>query len=205
MAGLREKKKVRTNQEIVDAAIKLFTDKGFEGATIEDIAEEAEVGVGTVYNYFTSKRGLLLAIAAQETDSLIESGLKIVENPEGPVEDVISELICMYTDCWISTFDRALISEFMVAAFSDTDSIGKELFKLDFLLVEQVGNLIRKYQDRGIIRKDIPADKISMIIFSVWLTAMLIYIGGLLESDQIKPEIHSNISLLFKNWKVEEK
>lgn len=204
MAGLREKKKLRTEVEILDAAIKLFTEKGFEGATIEEIAEKAEVGVGTVYNYFSSKRGLLLALMARKTEHMIELGSEIVENPEGPPEEVICALLWTYTENMIKAFDKKLIRELVVAAFSEPDSMGRELFKFDYMLMEQVGSLVRKYQDLEILRKNLPVDKVSLIVYSVWGTIMIIYIEGFIESGKLKEEIYSSINLVFQPWKIEE-
>ncbi len=46
--------------EIINAAIKVISELGFEGAKIEDIAKEAGIGKGTVYEYFESKNTLFL-------------------------------------------------------------------------------------------------------------------------------------------------
>jgi AcrR family transcriptional regulator len=49
-------------QHILEAAIRVFDAQGFRGATIRDIATEAGVADGTVYNVFANKEALLLAI-----------------------------------------------------------------------------------------------------------------------------------------------
>jgi AcrR family transcriptional regulator len=51
----------RRNQ-ILDAAITVFAEKGFHRATIKDIARQAGIADGTIYTYFTSKSEVLLAI-----------------------------------------------------------------------------------------------------------------------------------------------
>ncbi len=51
----KEREKQRRIKEIVDAAEKVFFSKGFKNATMEEIAEKAELSKGTLYLYFSSK------------------------------------------------------------------------------------------------------------------------------------------------------
>jgi AcrR family transcriptional regulator len=53
--GLREINASRTRQLIVDTAMQLFFERGYESTTMEDIAAQADVGISTVYRYFSTK------------------------------------------------------------------------------------------------------------------------------------------------------
>src|ERR1700748_2639199 len=54
---LRERKKLRTRRALADAALRLFTEKGFGGTTLEEVAEEAEVSKSTFFRFFPGKGG----------------------------------------------------------------------------------------------------------------------------------------------------
>jgi AcrR family transcriptional regulator len=56
--GLRERKKRQTRQAILDAAFGLFEERGFEAATVAEVARAADVSEGTVFNYFPTKEDL---------------------------------------------------------------------------------------------------------------------------------------------------
>src|SRR5215207_2881201 len=58
----------RRNQ-ILDAAITVFAEKGFHKATIKDIAKVAKIADGTIYNYFANKTALVMGIMDRLNES----------------------------------------------------------------------------------------------------------------------------------------
>jgi len=63
--GRRERKKARTRREIFGAAMELFAERGFEGATVEQICEAADVSRATFFLHYPSKTALLSAWSAE--------------------------------------------------------------------------------------------------------------------------------------------
>src|SRR5205085_11389327 len=63
----------QTKEKIVQAAIQLFQERGYEKTTSNDIAASAGVSVGSFYVYFTDKRQLLLTIFDRLGDELFKN------------------------------------------------------------------------------------------------------------------------------------
>lgn len=58
----REQNKVQKKASLIDAAERLFSQKGFDGTSIDDVAKEAGLTKRTLYQYFTSKEDLFFAV-----------------------------------------------------------------------------------------------------------------------------------------------
>ncbi|MFT4264508.1 MAG: TetR family transcriptional regulator [Nocardioides sp.] len=84
MSGLRERKAARTREAILDAALALFEERGFDAATMEEIAERAEVSASTLYRYFPTKETLL-------TEPLALRGHLIAAFAARPVDEPVAE------------------------------------------------------------------------------------------------------------------
>jgi AcrR family transcriptional regulator len=75
--------------EIIDAAEKLFSEKGFEAATVNDILSAVAIAKGTFYYYFKSKEEVLDAIIQRRINSGLEAAKKIAEDSALSPEDKI--------------------------------------------------------------------------------------------------------------------
>jgi AcrR family transcriptional regulator len=73
-ASLRERKKRRAREAIVDAAYALFAERGFAEVTVAEIAERAEVGRTTFFRYFGDKQEVLFAEEQHLIDELRRQG-----------------------------------------------------------------------------------------------------------------------------------
>jgi AcrR family transcriptional regulator len=67
--SLRDRKKERTRQALVDAATDLFERRGYDQTTVADIAAAADIGTRTFFSYFASKEELLFP----ETDTRVKA------------------------------------------------------------------------------------------------------------------------------------
>jgi len=75
---LRERKRDRTRNALIDAAIDLFERNGYDGTTVADIAEAADIGTRTFFSYFASKEELLFP----ESDARVAAAVTAIANRE---------------------------------------------------------------------------------------------------------------------------
>ena len=79
-------------QRILDAALRIFSEKGFHHATMSEVAREAHVGKGTVYLYFDGKESLLVSIFDELVDLMVHIFDQL--NVEGAhLRDVVSRMV----------------------------------------------------------------------------------------------------------------
>jgi AcrR family transcriptional regulator len=86
----RERRIAARKAQILDAAASVFSHKGYEKATTKEIAEMADVSEGTLYNYFATKRELLIGVAKAYADEVAAD----IESVQGETfEDMLAQLM----------------------------------------------------------------------------------------------------------------
>ena len=72
----KERERLFKKQEILDASIKIFAQKGFKATTLDEIAKKSEFGKGTIYNYFSSKeeiyKEIIMNVLETQKNSIVE-------------------------------------------------------------------------------------------------------------------------------------
>ena len=85
-----ERRKQRTETSILDAAEDCFTKHGFHGVTVEEIAEAADVAVGSIYVHFKSKEGLYLALIERAFEIEESYMTDVLDDALAPTEQLLA-------------------------------------------------------------------------------------------------------------------
>jgi AcrR family transcriptional regulator len=167
MSGLRAKHRADRHHRIIEAAAALFRQSGYEGAKIEAIAAEAEVSVGTIYNYYRNKGDILVAIVSMEVNEVLNAGSGIVAEPPRDVGGALDTLIGIYIEHSLNYLSKEMWRQAMAISTQQPDSpFGRNYTELDRALTDQICALIAKLQERGLVRRGVDARSLGELVFN---------------------------------------
>ena len=158
----RQAAKIRTRQKVLDAARSLFAERGYEPATIRDIAKGAGMSTGAVFANFQDKAELFEAVLTEDMTRLAE----VVEAGAPVGQPVRNRLVGALSACYQSSLDQLPLFQAIVAR-SWFQPLAAEMraraATKNLLLV--VGGLLQDAVAKGELRKD--AD-IRLLVELIW-------------------------------------
>lgn len=167
MAGLRERQKADRERRILNAAVTRFRAEGYRSVRIEDLAEMAEVSVGTVYNYYRTKGDILIATVTMEVEEVLGSGAAIVDDPPRGVDEALLSLIFLYYDHSLEYLSKEMWRMAMALSIEVPETPnGRRYSELDRRLAAQVTDLILALQARGEVQAGLDAEAFGQLVFS---------------------------------------
>ena len=92
-------RKTNKKEKIMDAALKVFAEKGFQDTTISEISKTAEVSDATIYEYFKGKEGLLFSIFEAGTNHsvhFLNETLPYIKDPENKIRAIVQLHLTVY-------------------------------------------------------------------------------------------------------------
>jgi AcrR family transcriptional regulator len=171
-----ERQKQQKKARIIQAAAQVFADKGFAGTVMADIALQAGIGKGTLYEYFDSKEDLFFAVFewfAKETE---EAAKVSVSALGGSASDRLTTLSESVMRSWFDMKDLfTLVMEFWAASASSQMKLRfREYFRQayeDFRTV--VAALIREGVEHGEFEKDVVPESVAAALVGTWDALLL--------------------------------
>ena len=153
----------RTSAAILAASVKEFTEKGYEGARIDNIARRAGVNKRMLYHYFGNKEALYVAVL-EGTYTAIRSAERSLRLPERDPVEAMRDLV-LFTWRYYQTHPEFL-------SLLNTENLHRakflkrsaRIFELNSPLIEQISVLLRHGAEAGVFRDDTDAVKLYVSI-----------------------------------------
>jgi len=137
-------------EEIIRAASKIFTQKGYHMATIRNICEASGLGPGTLYNYIKKKEDILYLIYNKLTMMLTESLLETIkEDKRDPLKQLNEALRKMVEIAW--NYQDLILLMYQETASLDRESM-HHILKRESDFVSLMDKILEGVEKQGMIR-----------------------------------------------------
>lgn len=149
--------KTEVKEKIVQAAIATFSKYGYDKTRMDDIAESANLGKGTLYLYFKSKEELFYAISENSIKELKEQLSKLFSKKE----DLVHDAEKFYDQYRNLIHDSEKVSFEMIAESSRNPKLRKALYEQRMKVYDIVIDYLRRQIEKGFFRKDMDVNAIA--------------------------------------------
>ncbi len=187
----RERERLARRNDILNAARKVFAAKGYDRATLDEIASEAEFAKGTLYGYFDNKLDLFISLIKEEFEDATGRLVKVIEDSEdfkSGLKNIIAEEL-EYLQGKEDFFSS------MVSYRSADPDQSREIH---LAIIEQMKSMIigvSKLFDEGINEGIIKP--ISPTLLSMFLISRVHDFFILAKQDDNSPQIEDGVELLY--------
>jgi AcrR family transcriptional regulator len=187
----RAEQQAQTRARLIDAAAKVFARRGFQAASVEEIAEEAGYSHGAVYSNFDGKADLFLAVfedyMAERVRELAET--QVALPGDAPLEVRARAL----ADQWMDRLARdresvVLHMEFIAHADRDRE-LARRFGTRSSAMREAVSRYITQYQEEAGMELAMPVDDLALILRALGIG---LAIESLVSPDAVRHDIYGD-------------
>src|SRR5437763_11121199 len=187
VAGKRARNQAARRQRVIEAAMALATEGGYDAVQMRDVAATADVALGTLYRYFPSKDHLL--IAAQEGWAHALRQRLAQKPPRGntPAERVVDVL---------RRASRALeraprLTAALVTALSSADpSVAEAKQEVNDILASVIADAV----DHDALAQ---SEDVVRVLGHVWFAALVSWVGGMAPTGQMGDDLEITARLIL--------
>ena len=162
---IRQRRKEARPQELLDAALALFGEKGFAATRSEEVAARAGVSKGTLYLYYPSKEDLLKAVIRENLSNLIAEGTDTLDSYEGSTGDLLKYLVSTWWER-VGNTPASAIHKIMLSEVRNFPEIA-EFYMREVMAPAQdlFARTIQRGIDRGEFRQ-VPLKEMTVVMFA---------------------------------------
>jgi TetR/AcrR family fatty acid metabolism transcriptional regulator len=180
-------------RQILDAAVKVFAEKGFHASRVGDIAEEAGIAYGLVYHYFKSKEDLLETIFRTTWIEML-ARVREVEDAGVPASEAVRQVTALLLRTWRRDPDLVRV---LVREITRNQHVQQEIEEITEAMKALEG-IVRRGQESGEFRTELDP-RIAAVVFYGALEEVLSgwVLGQLPDRDEDIGRAEQNVVALL--------
>jgi len=165
---------------VLDAAREVFTEKPFASARVEEIAERAELSVGTLYNLFESKEQIYKCVVSRQQDNFFEDLHAKLDTVSEPRE-AVHTMVRAYFDLFQANLKVWKFHVYATAGLSSDlrNELFAEVQETARVFLERLAIICQKGIEAGVFRGDMRPDLMAIALHSVPHS----FLGYIFEQD----------------------
>jgi AcrR family transcriptional regulator len=197
--GRRESNKRDKLARIRAAASEVFQSKGFDDASVREIAERAGVALGTLFLYADDKRDLLMLLYDEDLGPLTDRAFARAD----PGADFIDQLISFFGEFFRSftptpELTRQMLREVLFA----NGKVAKRLAAGMQQAEDRVAEIVARAQHRGLVAREVPPATAAQAIFSLFRTEIRLCLADRkLDTSRSLTELRGQYEVLINGLK----
>jgi AcrR family transcriptional regulator len=155
----RERKKEETRARLLSTAIKLMNERGFDALTVEAIADAADVGKGTIYNYFETKEDIVVAFFVDLERRVQNKVARLTDKHDSLDQVLISFLQHQFR---LKRPHLQFVRIFFAQMFTRPEQMYPYIVDLQTIIDPPLVHLFESLQKRQLLRRDAPIELIVL-------------------------------------------
>jgi AcrR family transcriptional regulator len=160
----RQRKKAAVREQIIAAAIKLFSRDGLDAVTVDQIAAAADIGKGTIYNYFAAKEDIVVAFMA-DLEGKVQAKVGRLAASDEPLASILAAFIRFQLRLKRPYY--RFVRVFFGQMFSRTEQFLPYMIEMQKVIDPPLETLFRRLQDRGVMREDAALEELILVFKTV--------------------------------------
>ncbi len=184
----------KSRDRIRAAATELFRERGFDGATLREIARRAGMGASSIYRHVRSKEELLVDELAQlQEDTWLR--FRKQDDRKAPTRDRVGRFLITQHELMVEDRDFTTIA--MRAITKPDQRVARDVLMLHDRTVGLLMEILQMGRMRKDLAKGIDVMEAARVIFHVTQGARIPWAHGLLDDDACLDAIHRGVDLVF--------
>jgi AcrR family transcriptional regulator len=201
VSAVEARRATRDRREaILQAAVRVFARRGYHACRVSDIAEEAGVGYGLVYHYFTSKEQVLDTLFLERWNVMLDA-IRAADREPVPAREKLSAIAGFIIESYRR--DPELMKVIIVEVTRAANSFGQRHLGQIREAYALLAQIIERAQREGTFRAEIDPELAAMVFYGVIEQVLTGWIFGLLPADEAHFERAKQLALDAVSWGLE--
>jgi AcrR family transcriptional regulator len=197
--GVRAKSKEANRRKILASAYELFRDRGFEAATLRDIARNAGLSTGAVFANFADKSEIFIKIVEAENDRIIAL-MREAYDPARKLSDRLHHQVMNGYRATIS-MGRIVLAAFVMKWSPDSPGFA-EVARLNEMLRQAIFETLSQARDHGELKAEAPIANASELLEDLCFSALRRAVLYQLSEEMVSERLRFQVDLVVQGIKA---